>query len=103
MKAVTMKNAAELAQKNAYEQQEKGKELDTEERVESIQGLIDNSAGNRRVKDQLEKDVKIGNIKKDGNGIIHVDHPNKEEQFADDDENAVADADNGDIMSYMMN
>lgn len=103
MKAVTMKNAAELAQKNAYEPQEKGKELDTEERVESIQGLIDNSAGNRRVKDQLEKDVKIGNIKKDGNGIIHVDHPNKEEQFADDDENAVADADNGDIMSYMMN
>ena len=94
MKAVTMKNAAELAQKNAYEPQEKGKELDTEERVESIQGLIDNSAGNRRVKDQLEKDVKR---------IIHVDHPNKEEQFADDDENAVADADNGDIMSYMMN
>ncbi len=103
MKAVTMKNAAELAQKNAYEPQEKGKELDTEERVESIQGLIDNSAGNGRVKDQLEKDVKNGNIKKDGNGIIHVDHPNKEEQFADDDENAVADADNGDIMSYMMN
>ena len=65
--------------------------------------MIDNSAGNGRVKDQLEKDVKNGNIKKDGNGIIHVDHPNKEEQFADDDENAVADADNGDIMSYMMN
>lgn len=101
MKVVTGKTASGLSQKNAGETQGEDKVSDVEGQVESIRGLIDNSTGNERLKKQLEDDVKNGNIKKNSKGIVQVDHPNKEKQFGDDDENSVIDSDDGGIMAYM--
>ena len=73
----------------------------TEEMVENVKGMLDNSVGSKHMKKTLEKQIKDGKIKQGKNGIIHVEQDEVDDRFGDHEENAVLDPEADPMAAYM--
>lgn len=73
----------------------------TEEMVENVKGMLDNSVGSKHMKKTLEKQIKNGKIKQGKNGIIHVEQDEVDDRFGDHEENTVLDPEADPMAAYM--
>lgn len=73
----------------------------TEEMVENVKGMLDNSVSSKHMKKTLEKQIKNGKIKQGKNGIIHVEQDEVDDRFGDHEENTVLDPEADPMAAYM--